>query len=49
MFKRLERRQYLSEPRPLIIVNSHMVRGHFQQYHRQQPNGPRPLLHRPFR
>jgi UDP-glucose:(heptosyl)LPS alpha-1,3-glucosyltransferase len=32
-FRRLERRQYLSEPRPLIVVNSHMVRGHFQQYY----------------
>ena len=32
-FRRLERRQYLGEPKPLIVVNSHMVRGHFQQYH----------------
>jgi UDP-glucose:(heptosyl)LPS alpha-1,3-glucosyltransferase len=32
-FRRLERRQYLAEPRPLIVVNSHMVRGHFQHYY----------------
>jgi UDP-glucose:(heptosyl)LPS alpha-1,3-glucosyltransferase len=32
-FRRLERRQYLAAPRPLIVVNSHLVRGHFQQYH----------------
>lgn len=32
-FRRLERGQYLSEPRPLIVVNSHMVRAHFQQYY----------------
>ncbi len=32
-FRRLERRQYLTDPRPLIVVNSHMVRGHFQRYH----------------
>jgi UDP-glucose:(heptosyl)LPS alpha-1,3-glucosyltransferase len=28
----LERRQYLSEPRPLIVVNSHMVRHHFERH-----------------
>jgi UDP-glucose:(heptosyl)LPS alpha-1,3-glucosyltransferase len=32
-FVRLERKQYLSQPRPLIIVNSNMVRRHFQQYY----------------
>jgi UDP-glucose:(heptosyl)LPS alpha-1,3-glucosyltransferase len=32
-FRRLERRQYLREPTPLIVVNSHMTRGHFQQYY----------------
>jgi UDP-glucose:(heptosyl)LPS alpha-1,3-glucosyltransferase len=32
-FQMLERRQYLSEPRPLIVVNSEMVRGHFGQYY----------------
>src|SRR5437762_6880112 len=30
-FSRLERKQYLSPHRPLVIVNSEMVRGHFQQ------------------
>jgi UDP-glucose:(heptosyl)LPS alpha-1,3-glucosyltransferase len=29
----LERRQYLSLPRPAIVVNSHMVRGHFLRYY----------------
>ncbi len=32
-FRRLERRQYLMEPRPLVVVNSHMVRGHFQRHY----------------
>ncbi|HYT95137.1 MAG TPA: glycosyltransferase family 4 protein [Gemmataceae bacterium] len=32
-YRRLERRQYLRAPRPLIIVNSLMVRGHFEQFH----------------
>lgn len=32
-FQMLERRQYLSFPRPLIVVNSEMVRGHFGQYY----------------
>lgn len=31
-FARLERRQYLTAPRPLVVVNSRMVRGHFEQY-----------------
>jgi UDP-glucose:(heptosyl)LPS alpha-1,3-glucosyltransferase len=31
-FTRLERRQYLGRHRPLIIVNSFMVRDHFQKY-----------------
>src|SRR5262249_53152616 len=31
-YTRLERRQYLSVPRPQIVVNSFMVRGHFQKY-----------------
>ena len=30
-FKLLERKQYLGERRPLIVVNSHMVRGHFER------------------
>src|SRR5581483_11625281 len=29
----LERRQYLGPARPLVVVNSNMVRRHFQQYH----------------
>jgi UDP-glucose:(heptosyl)LPS alpha-1,3-glucosyltransferase len=29
----LEKRQYLREPRPLVVVNSHMVRGHFERYY----------------
>jgi len=32
-FAALERRQYLGRQRPLIIVNSEMVRGHFQHYY----------------
>jgi UDP-glucose:(heptosyl)LPS alpha-1,3-glucosyltransferase len=31
-FARLERRQYLTPPRPVILVNSQMVRGHFRTY-----------------
>ena len=31
-FARLERRQYLTPPVPVILVNSRMVRGHFGQY-----------------
>lgn len=31
-FTRLERRQYLGPDRPLIVVNSHMVRRHFEHY-----------------
>jgi UDP-glucose:(heptosyl)LPS alpha-1,3-glucosyltransferase len=29
----LERRQYFTDPRPLIVVNSHMVREHFRDYY----------------
>jgi UDP-glucose:(heptosyl)LPS alpha-1,3-glucosyltransferase len=32
-YRRLERRQYLAEPRPLVVVNSAMVRLHFQRYY----------------
>jgi UDP-glucose:(heptosyl)LPS alpha-1,3-glucosyltransferase len=32
-FTRLERKQYLGEQKPLIVVNSHMVQGHFEQYY----------------
>jgi UDP-glucose:(heptosyl)LPS alpha-1,3-glucosyltransferase len=31
-FSFLERKQYLSKPRPLIVVNSFMVRDHFQRF-----------------
>lgn len=32
-FRRLEARQYLGTPRPLVVVNSNMVRAHFRQYY----------------
>lgn len=32
-FSRLERRQYLTEPKPLVVVNSEMVRGHFRDFY----------------
>jgi UDP-glucose:(heptosyl)LPS alpha-1,3-glucosyltransferase len=32
-FSRLERRQYLGPYRPLVVVNSVMVRNHFQRYY----------------
>jgi UDP-glucose:(heptosyl)LPS alpha-1,3-glucosyltransferase len=32
-FSRLERRQYLGANPPLVVVNSHMVERHFQQYY----------------
>ena len=32
-YSALERRQYLSRPRPLIVVNSNMVVRHFQHYY----------------
>jgi len=31
-FSLLERKQYLSQPEPLIVVNSYMVRDHFQRF-----------------
>jgi UDP-glucose:(heptosyl)LPS alpha-1,3-glucosyltransferase len=34
----LERRQYLGEHRPLVIVNSFMVRRHFKQHYRVPPS-----------
>jgi UDP-glucose:(heptosyl)LPS alpha-1,3-glucosyltransferase len=40
-FTRLERRQYLSQPRPLVIVNSEMVRGHFQWHYGIGPDAVR--------
>jgi len=36
-FSRLERRQYLGADRPLVIVNSLMVRNHFQHYYGISP------------
>jgi UDP-glucose:(heptosyl)LPS alpha-1,3-glucosyltransferase len=33
----LERRQYLGPQPPLIVVNSHMVRGHFLRYYHVPP------------
>jgi UDP-glucose:(heptosyl)LPS alpha-1,3-glucosyltransferase len=32
-YRHLERLQYLGEQRPLIVVNSHMVREHFRQHY----------------
>lgn len=32
-FRQLERKQYLSEKRPIILVNSRMVRQHFETYY----------------
>jgi UDP-glucose:(heptosyl)LPS alpha-1,3-glucosyltransferase len=37
-FTRLERRQYLGRPRPLVIVNSEMVRTHFQRHYGVGPD-----------
>jgi UDP-glucose:(heptosyl)LPS alpha-1,3-glucosyltransferase len=39
----LERRQYLSHPRPLILVNSEMVRSNFRQYYGAPPTELRVL------
>ena len=36
-FARLERRQYLGPNRPLVVVNSRMVRGHFERFHGVPP------------
>jgi UDP-glucose:(heptosyl)LPS alpha-1,3-glucosyltransferase len=32
-FRQLERKQYLSERRPIILVNSRMVQRHFEEYY----------------
>jgi UDP-glucose:(heptosyl)LPS alpha-1,3-glucosyltransferase len=37
-FLRLERKQYLSEKRPLILVNSKMVQHHFEEYYDIPPS-----------
>jgi UDP-glucose:(heptosyl)LPS alpha-1,3-glucosyltransferase len=42
-FAALERRQYLGQKPPLIIVNSEMVRRHFQEYYGTQPSELRVL------
>jgi UDP-glucose:(heptosyl)LPS alpha-1,3-glucosyltransferase len=36
-FLQLEQRQYLTQPRPLIVVNSYMVRRHFHEYYGIKP------------
>jgi UDP-glucose:(heptosyl)LPS alpha-1,3-glucosyltransferase len=36
-FRRLEARQYLGPRRPLIVVNSHMVRDHFRKHYAIPP------------
>jgi UDP-glucose:(heptosyl)LPS alpha-1,3-glucosyltransferase len=40
-FARLERKQYLGPERPLVVVNSHMVRGHFEQFYGVPPESLR--------
>ena len=37
-FARLERRQYLSDDNPAIVVNSRMVRAHFQRFYDISPD-----------
>jgi UDP-glucose:(heptosyl)LPS alpha-1,3-glucosyltransferase len=40
-FARLERKQYLGPNRPLVLVNSLMVRGHFEQFYGIPPESVR--------
>ena len=40
-FSRLERKQYLGAKKPLVVVNSRMVRGHFEQFHGIAPESIR--------
>ena len=40
-FARLERRQYLGPNRPLVVVNSKMVRGHFERFYGVPPEAVR--------
>jgi UDP-glucose:(heptosyl)LPS alpha-1,3-glucosyltransferase len=40
-FARLERKQYLGARRPLIVVNSLMVRGHFEEHYGIPPESVR--------
>lgn len=42
-FARLERKQYLGPNRPLIVVNSRMVRGHFERLMETPPESVRVL------
>jgi UDP-glucose:(heptosyl)LPS alpha-1,3-glucosyltransferase len=37
-FRQLERKQYLGERRPLIVVNSRMVQRHFEEYYDIPPS-----------
>ena len=36
-FRKLERKQYLSEKQPIVVVNSRMVQRHFQEYYNIAP------------
>lgn len=40
-YARLERKQYLGARRPLVVVNSNMVRGHFEKYYGIPPESVR--------
>lgn len=40
-FARLERRQYLGPERPVVVVNSRMVRRHFEEYYGVPPESVR--------
>jgi UDP-glucose:(heptosyl)LPS alpha-1,3-glucosyltransferase len=40
-FARLERKQYLGADRPVVVVNSRMVRGHFEQFYGISPESVR--------
>jgi len=40
-FARLERKQYLGPNRPLVVVNSKMVRGHFERFYGVPPEAVR--------
>jgi UDP-glucose:(heptosyl)LPS alpha-1,3-glucosyltransferase len=40
-FARLERKQYLGPNRPLVVVNSKMVRGHFERFYGVPPESVR--------
>lgn len=42
-YSRLERKQYFGDGRPTILVNSEMVRGHFEQYYGVVPGTVRVL------